>query len=251
MKNIKRGIFMLAMIFALLWSAQPVDARNKTYVVVVGVDNQNTLFGVPAATAKRAAKFYRHTQNAEVFLLLEKNATRDNILRVMRNMFSRADNQDASVFVYDGHGYCTSSWAAGGVSTIDKSAGGIGYDEIQTIMKNSRAKRKMAFVSACYSGGITYPKREKDNTRRGNAKADVMIYSSTPGDQTGLIGSDGSDFLAFVIDGMEGAADANGDRKVTARELFNYANPKTIERFNIHPQMWGNFNDNMVVSIVP
>ena len=50
---------------------------------------------------------------------------------------------------------------------------------------------------------------------------------------------------------MEGAADANGDRKVTARELFNYANPKTIERFNIHPQMWGNFNDNMVVSIVP
>ena len=118
MKNIKRGIFMLAMIFALLCSAQPVDAPNKTYVVVVGVDNQNTLFGVPAATAKRAAKFYRHTQNAEVFLLLEKNATRDNILRVMRNMFSRADNQDAIVFVYDGHGYCTSSWAAGGITTI-------------------------------------------------------------------------------------------------------------------------------------
>ena len=55
----------------------------------------------------------------------------------------------------------------------------------------------------------------------------------------------------YAYEGKEGGADDNGDRKVTARELFNYANPKTIERFNIHPQMWGNFNDNMVVSIVP
>lgn len=223
-------------------------AKGKTYVVVIGVDNQNTLFGVPAANAKSMAQFYKNEQGAEVFLLLEKNATRNNILRVMRNMFGKATKQDAIVFVYDGHGYMTTSWAAGGVSTSDMKAGGVGYDEIQSIMKRSKASRKMAFVSACYSGGITY-KNDSDQ-KRPKSNADVMLYCSCYGDRTGLISSNGDDFLLFVLEGLRGKADNNNDKKVTARELFNYANPLTIQRFGIHPMMWGNFNDNMILSFV-
>ena len=46
--------------------------------------------------------------------------------------------------------------------------------------------------------------------------------------------------------------DRNGDRKITARELFNYVNPKVIGDTNglQHPQMWGKFDDSMVVVYV-
>lgn len=223
-------------------------AKGKIYVVAVGVDKHQTLFGVPAANARKMSKFYKEEQGAEVFLLLEKNATRDNILRVLRNMFGKATKQDAIVFVYDGHGYMTTSWAAGGVSTWDKKCGGVGYDEIQSIMKKSKASRKMAFINACYAGGFTYKNDPKNNRPKSNA--DVMIYCSSYGDSQSLTSSSGHDFLYYVLEGMKGEADTNNDKKVTARELFNYSNPKTISQFGIHPLMWGKFDDNMVVSFV-
>lgn len=233
----------------MLLTVLAAHGRDKTYVVVVGVDNQNTLMGIPQATARRAATYYKTQQHAEVHLLLDQNATLSNVRRVMKSMFARADKDDAIVFIFDGHGYITTSWAAGGVSVHGCAAGGLGYDEIQRIMRQSKAGRKMAFVSACYSGGITY--RHSDTRRvTPRSSADVMIYASAPGDKPGLIGSEGADFLRYVLDGMEGAADANGDAKVTARELFNYANPLTIERFGVHPQMWGKFSDTMVVAEV-
>lgn len=239
-------IWMLSIAFIICVST--ALAKGKTYVVAVSVDNQGTLFGVPAANAKSLARFFKDEQGAEVFLLLEKNATYNNIRRVMRNMFGKARKEDAIVFIYSGHGYITTSWAAGGVSTWDKSAGGLGYDEIQAIMKSSKASRKMAFVNACYAGGFTFKKNQ--NATRPKAKADVMIYCSSYGDKESLTSSNGIDFIYYVTKGLKGEADANGDKKVTARELFNYTNPKLIDCFGIHPLMWGKFRDNMVLSFV-
>ena len=59
-------------------------------------------------------------------------------------------------------------------------------------------------------------------------------------------------FFNRILKGFRGAADANKDKKVTARELFNYVNPNVIQDTNgmQHPQMWGKFDDSMVIVYV-
>ena len=56
-------------------------------------------------------------------------------------------------------------------------------------------------------------------------------------------------FFNRILRGFYGEADKNRDKKVTARELFNYVNPGVISDTNgmQHPQMWGKFDDSMVI----
>ena len=249
-KNIHRLLTILAV---LVFAITPALVWGKTYVVVVGVDVENTLHGIPAHMTKRMAKFYKYEQNAEVFLMLDKNATYNNVVSVMKKMFGKAVKGDAIVFVYNGHGYITTSWAAGGITMAGQKKC-LGYDEIKNIMKSSKASYKMAFVDACYSGGITYKNKSKVvRYNNSNPKQDVnvMIYSSAPGNSPGYILTYGNQYISFLdycLQGMKGAADENNDKKVTARELFNWVNPRSIENLEVHPQMWGKFDNNLVVS---
>ena len=59
-------------------------------------------------------------------------------------------------------------------------------------------------------------------------------------------------FITRILEGFRGAADVNNDKKVTARELFNYVNPNVINdtKGQQHPQLWGRFDDSMVVVYV-
>lgn len=249
-KNIHRLLTILAV---LVFAITPALMWGKTYVVVVGVDVENSLHGIPAHMTKRMAQFYKYEQNAEVFLMLDKNATYSNVVSVMKKMFGKANKGDAIVFVYNGHGYIKSSWAAGGI-TMAGSKRSLGYDEIQNIMKSSKATYKMAFIDACYSGGITSKNKNtvvRNNSYQQRQNVNVMIYSSAPGNSPGYILTNGRQYISFLdycLEGMKGAADANKDNKVTARELFNWVNPRCIETLSVHPQMWGKFDNNLVVS---
>lgn len=249
-KNIHRLLTILAV---LVFAITPALVWGKTYVVVVGVDVENTLHGIPVHMTKRMAKFYKYEQNAEVFLMLDKNATYNNVVSVMKKMFGKANKGDAIVFVYNGHGYISKSGAAGGI-TMAGSKSCLGYDEIQKIMKSSKATYKMAFIDACYSGGITYKNKNtvvRYNNYQQKQNVNVMIYSSAPGNSPGYILINGNKYISFLdycLTGMKGAADENNDKKVTARELFNWVNPRCIEALSVHPQMWGKFDNNLVVS---
>ena len=56
-------------------------------------------------------------------------------------------------------------------------------------------------------------------------------------------------FTGPLLDGLKGAADANNDRLITARELFNYVHWQVVIRTNgmQHPVMFGKFNPNKVL----
>ena len=53
-KNIHRLLTILAL---LVFAITPALVWGKTYVVVVGVDVENTLHGIPVHMTKRMAKF--------------------------------------------------------------------------------------------------------------------------------------------------------------------------------------------------
>ena len=58
-------------------------------------------------------------------------------------------------------------------------------------------------------------------------------------------------FTTYLQRGLRGGADANRDRIITAKELFNYVHAGVVKLSNNkqHPVMWGKFSDDMPVMI--
>lgn len=58
-------------------------------------------------------------------------------------------------------------------------------------------------------------------------------------------------FTTFLEKGLRGAADANKDRTITAKEIFDFVHSGVVadSREKQHPVMWGNFDNNMPVLI--
>lgn len=78
-----------------------------------------------------------------------------------------------------------------------------------------------------------------------------MLYMSSRANEYswGIQGASRSFFMNRLLQGLEGGADNNGDNKVTARELFNFVNRWVIADSDgaQHPQMYGKFDDDMVI----
>ena len=224
---------------------------QKTYIVCVGLNvNRDGVDPLPCSRddMKGIARFYHQYNNAEVFMLLDRNATRAHILKVLKRQFARSTEADEIIFAYSGHGF------DGGVSTYNNDE--VLYcSEVQQLMLQSKARRKMMFVMSCHSGSFT--KKHKDNNdrrRQYNRKSNVLLFLSSKANEysweTGWM--DNSFFYHYLLKGLEGEADHNQDKKVTARELFNYVAPKVayITDAQQHPVMWGKFPDDMVLVYV-
>jgi uncharacterized caspase-like protein len=57
-------------------------------------------------------------------------------------------------------------------------------------------------------------------------------------------------FTEYLVGGLKGGADANRDRVITARELFDYVYPrvKAASGGRQVPQMWGSFDESMALA---
>ena len=116
-------------------------------------------------------------------------------------------------------------------------------------MSSSRAKNKIVFSDACYSG------QARKGSKRANAQMDtnVMFFLSSRTNEVSreYKGWKNGYFTAYLERGMRGGADFNKDRKITALELFQFVSEgvKESTRDKQHPVMWGNFDNDMPVMI--
>lgn len=256
-----RAKFVGKMILMLLLSFCGLQSwAQKTYVVSVGISKYQfpqIAPDLPCSTgdARAVSHFFHDYNGSHVFMLLNENATRSHILRVMKAEFSKSTVNDEIIFVFSGHGF------QGGLSTYGTNIVNnsfqniITYNEIQNIMKTCQARRKIILAMACYSGGLSLPRNDgRNRQRRTTQKTSVMLFTSSRPTEVSWESSmmTCSFFFSRMLEAFRGSADANGDRKVTARELFNYVYPKVISdtQGQQHPQLWGRFDDSMVVVYV-
>lgn len=248
-----KGTEKILLLLCLLMGTAFAASGQKTYVVSVGVGAYENNWCNPlefcANDAKGLSTFFNNHRDCDVFMLLNRNATRSHILRVLENSFSKAGPGDEIIFIYSGHGF------DGGITCYNQND--VVYcSEIQNIMKKSRAGRKIMFLGSCHSGSFTkkYNSNDNNSNRRGGYRTsagNVMLYVSSRANEFswGSTTHTYSYFINRLLQGLKGSADKNGDRKVTARELFNYVNQKVMEDtdYKQHPQMYGKFDDDMVV----
>lgn len=204
--NLNRVISLL--IFAFFALTLPA----KTYVVGVGISRyqngwQNDWkFG--AEDVQTTCRTFDNDRYADVFVLVNENATKDHILRVLRNKFSKAKASDEIIFVYSGHG-------GDGLVTCYDSGNCLYVDEIQKIMRQSKASRKLILMGSCHSGSFKKQGKSTPETVTRNHNSNVvLVLSARPEEEAiGWLREPISVFFKHLNNGLNGGADANSDEK--------------------------------------
>lgn len=235
-------------IILFLFLALNIPAQ-KLYVVSVGICNYkdphiNDLRFAEADVASFNKVIKKHTN--EVYTLLGSNASHRTVYTSISQVFAKATSNDAVMLFFSGHGY------PGGFSCydMDKTKGGLTYTEISTLFKRCKAKCKIVFADACFSGGLRTAKKRSDATSSVQ-NGDVMFFLSSRTNETSreMIGGPNGQFTRFLVRGLGGGADTNRDKIITAKELYDFVHQgvSVATGNKQHPVMWGRFKDSMPV----
>ncbi len=236
----------------------------KIYAVIVGVGRYTAMPSL-RYTDDDAYRFYSFLKSPEggalpddqIVILVDENATRENILRAMRQYFLKADKNDVVIFFFSGHGL------EGCFLPVDYDGfnNKLRHEEIRQVLLQSQAKHKLCIADACHSGTLNYGLAAK-----GPAPASLSRYYQAFEESSGgialLMSSKAEElsledhglrqgvFTYYLLRGMRGEANANGDDIITIRELYNYVRMKVREyTANVqNPVLTGMFDDNMPVA---
>lgn len=233
-------LYLCMVIGLLLVKAAALEAR--IYVVAVGIANyKEKPLRLPVKDANAMKYVYDKNGDTQSTLITDEHATRDAILRQIQTTFSQATENDIVVLFFSGHGY------KGGFCAYD---GLLSYIAIRKAMSTSKSKNKMIFADACYAGNMRQ-NRSSNNSHNEMKKSNVMLFLSSRSTETSLESPQMPNgyFTDALQRALRGGADANRDRTITARELFNYVSKKvsTATREKQHPVMWGRFPNDMPV----
>lgn len=229
-----------SVLFWLLLVAALCVIEAKVYVVSVGISDypgtRNDL-RVSANDAKTIVDIYQKNGNAQVCLLTNEQATRANVVEQVKRLFANATAADQVLVYFSGHG------TPGALVCYDSL---LPYKQIVEKLMACSASGKIVIADACFAG------RMRSSNKRGEKydSQDVMFFLSSRSSETSReTGFSNSMFTIFLERGLRGGADADKNRIITARELYDFVHQGVIEATNgqQHPVMWGNFRDDMEI----
>ena len=233
-------------ILLIVLSVLPFSStQGGIYAVFVGISKYEKP-GINLSYCHRdAIEMYEtlkaYTTSDRMILLTDTQARHDNIVSYTKRLFQQAHPDDMVIFFFSGHGNSNI------FMTYDKN---LHFNTLQSIFKQTKAKRKLIFANACSSGTLRQPGRQASsgNVNPGN---NVLLFLSSRSNQDSFedLSLRSGIFTYYLIAGLKGGADLNEDGYITAKELFDFVNPKVKERTKGDqvPVMWGKFNERMII----
>ena len=217
-----------------------IQLQAKVYLVSVGIANypgtKNDL-RISDNDAKTIAKVFQATKDTYSAVLVNERATQSALLSSMQTAFADAERDDAVILYFSGHG------TPGALVCYD---GELTYQYIFKMLKGCKASRKMIIADACYSGKMRTSKQQSSSYNSQNV---MFFLSSRTNEKSMETPFQNSMFTIFLERGLRGGADVNKDRRITARELYDFVHKGVIEasKNRQHPVMWGKFDNNMTI----
>ncbi len=206
----------------------------KVWAVVVGVAAYNHM---PALryTDDDAYRIYAFLKSPEggglpddqIQVLVDEDATRQLILNAMETTFMKAGPNDLIVLYYSGHGLQGSFLPY----DYDGFNNKLLHEDINDIFERSAAKYKLCIADACHSGSLLALKGASTESALavyyqtlGQAAAGTALIMSSKSEETSLesTGLRQGVFSHFLIRGLKGEADFDGNQVVGVQELFDY-----------------------------
>lgn len=230
-------------ILVVLLCMSPHLAAQNIYLISVGVADypgtKNDLY-LPAQDAQAVYGLYEKNKTATSVLLINSEAKRSHIISESKKLFAKAKQNDIVVLFFSGHGY------KGGFVAYDSI---LTYEDIRQLFSGCKARNKMIFADACFSGDI----RGNSDRKFSDKKNNVMLFLSSRDNEVSIENRQMKNgfFAACLLRSLKGGADANKDRIITAKELYVAVSSgvKRLSNNKQHPVMWGNFEDTMPVMI--
>ncbi len=255
------------------YPAPVYDPTVKVWAVVVGVATYDHMPSLHY-TDDDAYQFYAFLKSPEggalpdnqLKVLVDDNATRDNILETMRGVFLQADENDVVVFYFSGHG------VEGAFVPADFDGYGhrLEHSDIRHILEQSHARQKLVMGDACHSGSLIGGEFAPDMlAAKGPSVGDMLnkyykafencdsgmaLFMSSKGAEVSLedSGLRSGVFSHFLIRGLKGEADADHDKIVSIQELFDFVNLK-VSRYTAGaqtPVLTGKYDGRLPVGVV-
>jgi hypothetical protein len=229
---------VIALLLAAL-AARPAMAEVQRWAVIVG-NNEGFVNSRALYFAEQDAKKVRSVltslgdvDEGDVRMLLGRNRSEIlTTLAALRTPIAEAKargDQTVLYFYYSGHG---------DADQLQLGRTWLTYPELEELLLRSGADVRVAFVDACQSGALTRtkggtiaPPFDVDLSERLDTSGSYIITSST-GDEASQESDEigGSYFTHFLASALTGAADADGDGRVTLLETYQHVFHETLYR---------------------
>lgn len=242
---------------------------NNTYAVIVGINdykNDDMARDLPY-TLNNARAFYNFLVSKKggsvprqnICYLTDANATHDNIIRKSKALFAKAKKGDRVLFYFGGHGgegfFCPHDYD-GNYATM------IFYSDMKAIFRAAQCTTKLLFIDACYSGGIKMvenPGANNNKDRTSTKNLNIAVMSASKGTEVSWQASEFGMgvFTHYLIKGLGGEANRDGNGYITIQELFYYVYKRVTEKTQSAeyssqqtPQLFGKFDLRLIVGKV-
>ncbi len=221
--------FILSLVAILSLSILSLQAR--TYVLAVGVSKQGMEVNDLAQTTKDAKAFKKlmESHSKDITLLTSKYATRSKILSTLKKIAAAATKDDRVYFYFSGHG------GEGVICAYDQT---VTYEDIVKSVADTKSPMVVCFIDACHSGSAV---TEIGNAAAMSGKKNIAFFTGCrPSEysyENPFVGA--GFFTQSLIKGMRGKCDADGDKRITVKELFKYCYNDVVTRSQgqQHPQL--------------
>ena len=242
----------------------PANIETKVWAVVVGVASYDHM-PVLRYTDDDAYRFYAFLKSLEggalpdeqVRILIDEEATRDNIVGTLKEVFGKAGPNDLVMFYFSGHGLNGSFLPI----DFDGYNNKINHEEIAALFNKCKAKYKLCLADACHSGSIfamrsgeTEPMLVQYYKSLSKAVSGTALIMSSKADETSLesAGLRQGVFSHFLIRGLKGEADKNKDKIVSVQEIYDfiYDNVRAYTGNRQSPVIKGSYDPVMPVAVM-
>jgi len=222
--------------------------RENAYAVVVGITNYRSNRIPKVEYAKRDAESMRdYLTNIcgipieNIMTLIDDKATLSDLTAYIEEWLKRNVRKNSFVFVYyAGHGTPNPEKGDAYLVPYDGEPGFISklypLSRLYSSLDSLPSENIVVALDACFSGAggrsvIEEGKRPLPAVNIEKVGRKVAALTAAAGDEISqdLNTKRHGLFTYFLLKGLKGEADANGDTLITLRELYNYAKPKIEE----------------------
>jgi hypothetical protein len=255
--------------------------QEKVYAVVIGIDKYKNLPPLKYA-ANDAREFYRYLTEVNqvpkdrVWLLLDDEATLEKLRRTLGTLLRRSAGKEDTVIIFlAGHGATeTDSSSPDGdglekyilpmnADPTDLYSSAIPMSEVARIFQRIRSERLVFIGDTCYSGASGGRTILAGGTRATVSDAFLERLSQGKG-RVILTASDANEvsvekdelkhgvFTYYLLEGLRGKADVDGDGVITVDEVYGYVSTKVPQATgqDQHPVRKGEATGQIILGVV-
>ena len=211
---------------------------------------------------------YGNFPKSQVKLLIDEQATDNNIKSAIGTWLKRNTRKDDTVIIFfAGHGAPEDEktyWVTYNANIDDLYGTALSNDEISDMFDRIEAKRMIAFLDSCYSAATVHRTDRKrgviivkDPFQKFKGKGRVVITSSDGEEQSLEIDKFGHGvFTHYLTKALKGEADENKDGFVELDEVWDYVKYRVADTARKHgssqtPIIDGSYSAGIVLSKHP